>query len=306
MNISVIIPVYNAEKYVRKAVESALQFEEVKEVILIEDGSPDNALEVCRQLVKEDSRVKLLTHPNGENRGAGETRNLGLKNATCEYIAFLDADDYYLPNRFDKDKEIFANTPDAEGVCNAIGSYFYSDKAKELYLKRNLEITTYKRKDLCPENYFETLVLDKGFTSLDGITLKRESLSKTDLFDVKLKQTQDTDFIMNLAINLKIYPSSMDIPVSMRGVHEENRIHNQSEAKIYSGYMYEKWLKKSKNFNWSQKIMHKLFYRCVVGQSELLSLSRRIVAIKLLLKYPHLLTKLNPKDLYHSFYSAFK
>src|SRR5687767_10956534 len=107
MKISVIIPVYNAEKYVTQAVESALQFEEVYEVILIEDKSPDNALEVCRQLAEKNDRVKLFQHPDKGNHGAGPTRNLGLENATGDFIAFLDADDYYLPNRFDAEKELF-------------------------------------------------------------------------------------------------------------------------------------------------------------------------------------------------------
>src|SRR5690554_3354498 len=115
MNISVIIPVYNAELFLRKAVESALQFKEVKEVLLIEDGSPDNALSICKELTIEDNRVKLLQHPNNENRGAGASRNLGLKNASQDYIAFLDADDFFLPNRFEKDKEIFSRYEDADG-----------------------------------------------------------------------------------------------------------------------------------------------------------------------------------------------
>ena len=170
MNITVIIPVYNAERFVRKAAESALQFEGVKEVLLIEDGSPDNALQVCKQLVSEYSRVRLFRHPNGENRGAGESRNLGLKNAKCEIIAFLDADDYYQLKRFHKDWEIFKKIPDAKSVYNAIGRPRYSESVKEIYFKnKNCELTTYMPTDLTPDNYFETLVLLKGFTSLNGI-----------------------------------------------------------------------------------------------------------------------------------------
>ena len=97
LEISVIIPVYNAAAYVRQAVESALAQPEVREVLLVEDGSPDNALEVCQQLAAEHQRVILLHHPNGENRGAGASRNLGMRNAHFPIIAFLDADDYYLP-----------------------------------------------------------------------------------------------------------------------------------------------------------------------------------------------------------------
>src|SRR6187401_917604 len=111
MDISVIIPVFKAEKHIRKAVESALQFDEVKEVILIEDGSPDNSLSVCIALCKEFPRVKLFRHTDEKNHGAGASRNLGLSNASCNFIAFLDADDYFLSNRFDTEQEIFKIHP---------------------------------------------------------------------------------------------------------------------------------------------------------------------------------------------------
>src|SRR5690606_16621737 len=95
VNISVIIHVYNAEKYLEKAVKSALKFDVVTEVILVEDRSPDNAYQICKDLASSNDRVKLYTHPNNENRGAGASRNLGLEKAIGNYIAFLDADDFY-------------------------------------------------------------------------------------------------------------------------------------------------------------------------------------------------------------------
>ena len=95
MKISVITPVYNAEKYITQAVESALQFPEVWEIILVEDQSPDNALEVCKTLVTNyPERVKLYQHPDKGNHGAGASRNLAISKATGEFIAFLDADDF--------------------------------------------------------------------------------------------------------------------------------------------------------------------------------------------------------------------
>lgn len=63
-NISVIIPVYNVAKYFRESVKSALVFDEVGEIILIEDNSPDNAIEVCLQLEKKYDKVKLFRYPN--------------------------------------------------------------------------------------------------------------------------------------------------------------------------------------------------------------------------------------------------
>ena len=98
MKISVIIPVYNAGKYVKSAVESALMQDETKGVILVEDGSPDNSLQVCRELAEKHEAVTLYRHPDHQNHGAGESRNFGIEKAACDYIAFLDADDLWKPD----------------------------------------------------------------------------------------------------------------------------------------------------------------------------------------------------------------
>ena len=71
LRISVIIPVYNAAAYVAQAVDSALEQPETGEVILVEDGSQDASLEVCRMLAEENLQVRLYQHPNGGNRVAG-------------------------------------------------------------------------------------------------------------------------------------------------------------------------------------------------------------------------------------------
>jgi len=116
MQISVVIPVYNAAAFVREAVESALAQPETAEVVLVEDGSPDDSLAVCETLAAEYERVHLFRHPNGENRGAGASRNLGILNSRFEYIAFLDADDFYLPGRFSTARAVLAADPTLDGV----------------------------------------------------------------------------------------------------------------------------------------------------------------------------------------------
>ena len=91
MLISVIIPVYNAEKTIRKCVES-IQIQDIKEIeiILVNDGSTDESLKICRELEAEDTRIKVLT---GKNQGVSSARNKGIKEARGEYLAFIDADD---------------------------------------------------------------------------------------------------------------------------------------------------------------------------------------------------------------------
>ncbi|MCS3867846.1 glycosyltransferase involved in cell wall biosynthesis [Chryseobacterium ginsenosidimutans] len=228
MKISVITPVYNAEKYITQAVESALQFEEVYEVILVEDKSPDNALQVCRQLAEKYDRVKLFQHPDKGNHGAGPTRNLGLENATGDFIAFLDADDYYLPNRFDAEKELFKD-PKVEGVYGALGVHYYSEKAKDQYYKlfRDDLTTVYKKHD--PKDVFPGQIGMRGsfgLFSIDCLTIRRDAMVKKlqPFFKTHLRLHQDTEFLFRLSYYLDLYPGILDKAVAVRGVHENNRI----------------------------------------------------------------------------------
>lgn len=227
MKISVIIPVYNAEKYVEQAVTSALQFDEVFEVILVEDKSPDNALAVCQNLEEKHERVKLFQHTDKGNHGAGASRNLGIEKATGDFIAFLDADDYYLPNRFEAEKELFKD-PAVEGVYGAIGVHYYTDKAKEQYyhIYQDKLDTVYMKsdpKDVCPGQL--NLRGSFGLIHLDTLTVRREVLRKMDrMFDTTLRLHQDTDFTIRLSYYVNLYTGINGQAIAMRGVHEGNRI----------------------------------------------------------------------------------
>ena len=94
--VSVIIPVYNAEKYLRQCLDSVVNqtLQEI-EIICVDDGSTDGSLAILREYEAADSRVKVLTQ---KNQYAGVARNNGMAAATGEYYAFMDADDYYSEN----------------------------------------------------------------------------------------------------------------------------------------------------------------------------------------------------------------
>ena len=94
--VSVVFPVYNIGENLRKSVQSILnQTYRNIEVILIDDGSKDNSLEICNSIAEQDSRVKVV---HTENQGSGPARNTGVDNAKGRYIYFPDADDYVAPN----------------------------------------------------------------------------------------------------------------------------------------------------------------------------------------------------------------
>lgn len=93
--ISVIVPIYNTEKYLIQCIESLI-FQTLKdiEIILVNDGSTDNSLKICEQYARKDSRITIF---NKENEGLAKARRDGIKIAKAEYISFLDSDDYYEP-----------------------------------------------------------------------------------------------------------------------------------------------------------------------------------------------------------------
>ena len=90
--VSVIVPVYNVEKYLERCVNS-LKNQTLKEIeiILVDDNSTDSSLEICNKMAAEDSRIKVI---HKENEGAGKARNAALLVASGEYIGFADSDDF--------------------------------------------------------------------------------------------------------------------------------------------------------------------------------------------------------------------
>ena len=98
--ISIIVPVYKVEKYIHKCIDSILaQTFTDFELILVDDGSPDNCGKICDEYAKEDSRIVVIHKDNG---GVSDARNIGISRANGEYIGFVDSDDYI-------DKDMYKN-----------------------------------------------------------------------------------------------------------------------------------------------------------------------------------------------------
>lgn len=98
--VSVIVPVYNVEKYLRQCLDTIINqtLKEI-EIILIDDGSTDSSLTICKEYTKLDGRIKLI---HKENEGLGYTRNKGLQEATGEFVGFIDSDDWIELDMFEK------------------------------------------------------------------------------------------------------------------------------------------------------------------------------------------------------------
>ncbi len=221
--LSVIIPIYNAAFFLEKAVESALNQPEVSEVILIEDGSSDESLEVCRELSIKFNKIKLFQHPDKGNQGASASRNLGIHNSNADYVSFLDADDQYLPGRFNRDKEIFLSDDTIEGVYSASLAHALDDDGENRLEKINNLLTI--KEPISHDKLFENMspVGNAGFFFLNALTVKKTVFQKTGFFDVRLRLSQDTDFCIKLAAVCKLCPGDLINPVVLYGLHYNNR-----------------------------------------------------------------------------------
>lgn len=97
--ISIIVPIYNTEKYLKRCIESILnQTYKNIELLLIDDGSTDNSLKICEEYALKDDRIRVFHKENG---GQGSARNMGIENAKGEYIGFVDSDDYISPQMYE-------------------------------------------------------------------------------------------------------------------------------------------------------------------------------------------------------------
>ena len=98
--ISVIIPIYNVEAYLDECVQSILsQTHKQLEIILVDDGSPDGCPAMCDAWAEKDSRIRVIHKENG---GLSDARNVGIDAATGDYIAFVDSDDWIVPEMYEK------------------------------------------------------------------------------------------------------------------------------------------------------------------------------------------------------------
>ncbi|MBI6027020.1 glycosyltransferase [Clostridium perfringens] len=121
MLISIVVPIYNSEKYLKKCIDSILQQSYTNiEVILINDGSTDNSGKICDKYAKEDIRVKVI---HKKNEGVSIARNIGIDLATGKYIGFVDSDDWIDLDMFDVLYKNIILTKSDFSICNYYKEY---------------------------------------------------------------------------------------------------------------------------------------------------------------------------------------
>lgn len=172
MLFSVIVPVYNAEKYIKQCVNSILnQSYSDFEVVLVDDGSPDNCPAICDEYAKQDSRVKVIHKENGGHTSA---RLKGLEIATGEYVVFVDSDDYVAKNYL----ETFALGIKENAVDLVCVGNIETDGQTEKYIPfTSVKQGYYNRKDIENQIFpilFENYLGGKFTRTLWGKAIKKD------------------------------------------------------------------------------------------------------------------------------------
>ena len=192
--VSIIVPIYNVEKYIEKCVKSILEQDYKNiEVILVDDGSPDGSPKLIDKFKKMDSRVIVLHKPNG---GLSDARNYGLEHAQGDYVVFVDSDDFWV----NKDcLQRLMNVVDAHPECDFIGfncSYYYSDtKTYNKWVAYDESLS----KPTDEDNVLRSLVASGTFPMSACLkVLKRKALLEINLNFIKGLLSEDIPWFIDL------------------------------------------------------------------------------------------------------------
>ena len=133
--ISVIIPVYNVEKYIEECIKSVLNqsFRDL-EIICVDDCGQDKSIKIIEELAKDDERIKIIHH--SQNRGLAPARNTGMQNAEGDYIFFLDSDDYILPDTLEK---LYTKIEETNSDFVCASSKAFADNPDDIELVKKAE-----------------------------------------------------------------------------------------------------------------------------------------------------------------------
>lgn len=186
--ISVVMPAYNASEFISQAIESILKqtFQEF-ELLVVDDGSQDNTVEIIQRYLDLDNRIKLIQIPHS---GVCNASNIGIRESKYQWIARMDADDISLPNRLEKQIKAISRNP----KIVALGSYAYhiSSQGKILSLQKQGPIT--------PTEFYS--LLDRGgipYVIQPTVLLNKEALLKVGAYDPRFPLAQDLELLSRMS-----------------------------------------------------------------------------------------------------------
>lgn len=234
--IDVIIPVFNGEAYISRALKSVQsQTLPVSHIIVADDGSADGTVQVVEALMRTDDRITCLKLPHG---GVSAARNAGIAASSSPFIAFLDADDVWSPQKLERQMEVFDRSGPETGFVHS--SYFLID-AQGRRLSDSNVVPPKLRGDIFTPLLLEGYVLSGSASS---VVVRRDVLDKAGYFDERLFHGEDWDLWIRLARISKV-DYTPEAVVGIR-VHEQSAQRRPSPERAIRFFrqqllVYSKW-----------------------------------------------------------------
>jgi len=299
--ISVIIPLFNKGFTISETLQSVLaQTFTNFEIVIVNDGSTDNGFEIISTFL--DNRIKLFQQ---QNKGAAAARNLGIKKATGELIAFLDADDYWYPNHLEELFKLYTDFPN----CGMYGSRYLMKISEKKTIK-----TTYSP---LVSNDFRGILLDFFKTSkayrvglTSAIAIPKRVLQNNFLFNLEISSGQDLELYTKIAIEKSVaitnlftveYNFSLDNQLSKTPISQKKLMrfeqfntfesNNKSLKKFLDFYRLEYALQFRIAGNTEKSNFYLKDITTEIPFKTKVLLSTPIFILQLLLKVKHLLKK---------------
>ncbi len=225
--VSVIIPVYNGERYIEQTIRSVLdQSLRDFELIILNDGSKDSSGDLIQQLQQGDERITYIPKPN---TGVSDTRNLGISKVRGRYIAFLDADDVWLPHNLEKKIKAIQETGK---------KWVFSDFE---YLYEEDKHLHFQKKEIKPYNVIDNLLLweaDVVPGPCSNIVVEKDFLGDDIRFDTRLSSPADRDICLQLAA--KGEPYYLNEKLWLYRLHVQSMTNQNYRAINEMKYLYKK------------------------------------------------------------------
>ncbi|MBW4650075.1 MAG: glycosyltransferase [Kastovskya adunca ATA6-11-RM4] len=219
--VSVIIPVYKVEQYIAATVQSVLdQTYEDFELLIVDDGSPDRSVEICQQFA--DPRIKIIRQ---ENQGVSTARNTGIAYAQGQYLAFIDGDDLWVPEKLEKHVQHLETSPQV-GVSYSYSAFIdASGVALGIY-------QTAKTEKITPAYIFRRNPVGNGSTPVirrevfEAIHYRQAGASADSFFDRELHNMEDVECWLRIAIQTDWLLEGLPEALTLYRIHSKGHSAN--------------------------------------------------------------------------------
>lgn len=234
--ISIIIASYNYDKYISQTIDSVLQqtFEDW-ELIIVDDGSSDNSIEIIENYVQNDDRIKLIIHENHSNKGLIATLQKGIDFTNGDYVVFLESDDYIRNDYLDKKIKIFNQNSSIGLVYNGIKTF--GCELPKKYKNWLIRINNYWARHNYPHNIHQMFALENYIPTFSCVMLRKNLLKN---LDWEATQPAWIDLWLWIQISKKSDFYYLEEGLTFWRIHKDSYLNNAKLANPVLGYLFYK------------------------------------------------------------------